>query len=120
MRKKILIVDDSLFIRNMLKDILTKDYDIIEADCGASAVLEYSREQPDLVLLDIIMPDGTLEGINVLKKIHERNKNAIVIMISAVGQDQIIEECKSAGANDYIIKPFEAKIVAEKVKSYLA
>ncbi|MDF1796358.1 MAG: response regulator [Coxiellaceae bacterium] len=119
MPKKILIVDDSLFIRNMLKDILSKNYDIVEADCGADGIMQYSREQPDLVLLDIIMPDGTLEGINVLQNIHERNAEALVIMITAVGQDQIINECKSAGASDYITKPFEAEEVIEKVQQYV-
>lgn len=120
MKKKILIVDDSLFIRHMLRAILANDYEVIEADCGTEAILQYSREQPNLVLLDIIMPDGTLEGINVLKKIRDRNPKALVIMITAVGQDEIIKECKEAGASDYIIKPFEASLITKKVKHYLA
>lgn len=119
MRKKLLIVDDSLFIRKMLKDILSKDYDIVEADCGSSGVMEFSREQPDLVLLDIIMPDGTLEGVQVLNKIRERQSDAIVIMITAVGQEQIIDECKAAGATDYVVKPFDAELILEKVQQHL-
>lgn len=120
MKKKILVVDDSLFIRLMLKDILATDYDVVEADSGTKAIMQYSRERPDLVLLDIIMPDGTLEGIHVLKQIRERNPNALVVMITAVGHDEIIKECKDAGASDYIIKPFEASVIRKKVKQYLA
>lgn len=120
MKKKILIVDDSQFIRLMLKDILATDYEVIEADSGTSGIMQYSREQPNLVLLDVIMPDGTLEGIHVLKKIRERNPNALVIMVTAVGHEEIIKECKEAGASDYILKPFKAAVIKKKVKQYLA
>lgn len=119
MRRKILIVDDSLFIRNILKDILSKEYDLCEADSGTSAIMEYAREQPDLVLLDIIMPDGTLEGVHVLKKIRERNESAMVIMITAIGQDEIIEKCKKIGAIDYIVKPFEEQEIIKTIKKHM-
>jgi len=117
---KILIADDSLFMRRILKDILSEEYEIVEAESGAEALAQFEKESPDLVLLDIIMPDGEEEGIKVLRNIVENHPEAQVVMITAVGQEAIIEECRKLGAKDYIVKPFDAKLVAEMVKKYLS
>ena len=119
MAKKILIADDSLFMRKMLKDILSDKYEIVEADQGKKAEKQIEKEKPDLVLLDIIMPEGEEEGIIVLKKVMKANPNAKVVMITAVGQDTIVEECKKAGAADYIIKPFDKEKVVNTVAKHL-
>ena len=122
MPKKILIADDSLFMRKVLKDILSKksEYEIVEANSGANTEQQFKKEKPDLVLLDIIMPDGEEEGIRVLKEIKKVDHETKVIMISAVGQEAVIEECKRLGARDYIVKPFDEKLVVNTVKKYLS
>ena len=117
--RKILIADDSLFMRKLLKNILSKQYEIIEAGSGAEAIKQFEKEKPDLVLLDIIMPEGEEEGIRVLREITKANPQARVVMITAVGQDAIVEECKKLGARDYIVKPFDEKHVLETVEKYL-
>ena len=116
---KILIADDSLFMRRILKDILSEDYKTVEADSGAEALEKFEKEKPDLVLLDIIMPEGEEEGITVLRSIKEKDPDAQVIMITAVGQDAIIDQCRKFGAKDYIVKPFDAKKVTETVEKCL-
>ena len=118
--KKILIVDDSLFMRKMLKDVLSHGHNkIIEAESGASALEQFKKEKPDLVLLDIIMPAGEEEGIRVLQEIKKSNPKAQVVMITAVGQNSIIEGCKKLGVKDYIVKPFDENQVVEIVEKYL-
>ena len=118
--KKILIADDSIFMRKMLKDILSKDNNIVEAVNGKSALQQFKAEKPDLVLLDIIMPEGEEEGITVLGKIKRSDPDAKVVMITAVGQDAIVEQCKRLGALDYIVKPFDEKLVLDKVSKHMA
>ena len=118
--KKILIADDSMFMRMTLKSNLPKGYEIIEADSGAKALEQFKEQNPDLVLLDIVMPESEEEGVDVLRKIMKSDPKACVVMITAVGQDAIIEECKKLGAKDYIVKPFDEKIVAEAVEKYLS
>jgi len=126
--RKILIVDDSLFMRKVLTEILSKGreakapterYQIIEADSGTKALAQFAKENPDLVLLDIIMPEGEEEGTRILRKIMETNPKAKVVMITAVGQDSIIEECRRLGAKDYLVKPFDENKVTQTVKKYL-
>lgn len=114
--KKILIVDDSKTTCVILEDILRADgfTNIIHASGGEEALTTYAKEQPDLVLLDIIMPE--LNGMEVLKQL---DKKARVIIVSAVGQDSIIAQAKELGALDYIIKPVDKKEVVEKVLRFL-
>ena len=119
MPKKILIADDSLFMRRMLKDILADKYEIVEAAGGKKAEEQFKEKNPDLVLLDLIMPEGEEEGIRVLKEIIKTNPEARVIIITAVGHDLMMEECKKLGARDYIIKPFDEEHVLETVEKYL-
>ena len=117
--KKILIVDDSLFMRKILKDILTDKYKIVEAATGPQAEKQFKKENPDLVLLDMIMPEGEEEGLRVLKNIMKSDSRAKVIMVSAVGQDAMMEECKKLGVKEYVVKPFDEKQVAKMVEKYL-
>jgi two-component system, chemotaxis family, chemotaxis protein CheY len=117
--KKVLVTDDSEFIRKVIKDILSPQYDVVTANNGKKAVAMFKKEKPDMVLLDIIMPDGEEEGLIALKKLKALDGNVPVIMISAVGQDTVQEECKKLGAADYITKPFSEEDVLEKVGKYL-
>ena len=111
---KVMICDDAAFMRMMIKDILTKNgYEIAaEAENGAIAVEKYPEAKPDLVLMDITMPD--MDGIQALKKIKEIDAN--VIMCSAMGQQAMVIEAIQSGAKDFIVKPFQAERVLEAVK----
>lgn len=117
--KKILVADDSEFIRKVLKETLSPKYEVVMAKTGKATLDSYKKEKPDLVLLDIIMPEGEEEGIQVLEKMMDMDKKATVIMITAVGQETIREECKGLGAKDYIVKPFSEEEVLKKVRKYL-
>ena len=116
MAKNILICDDAAFMRMMIKDILTKNgYNIVgEAENGAKAVEKYAELKPDLVLMDITMPE--MDGIQALKKIKESDPNAKVIMCSAMGQQAMVIESIQSGAKDFIVKPFQADRVLEAVQ----
>lgn len=116
MGKNILICDDAAFMRMMIKDILSKNgYNVVgEAENGAIAVDKYSETNPDLVLMDITMPE--MDGIQALKKIKEKDPNASVIMCSAMGQQAMVIESIQSGAKDFIVKPFQADRVLEAVK----
>ena len=116
MAKNILIVDDAAFMRMMIKDILTKNgYNVVgEAENGLKAVEKYTELKPDLVLMDITMPD--MDGIQALKKIKELDPNANIIMCSAMGQQAMVIEAIQSGAKDFIVKPFQAERVLEAVK----
>ncbi len=113
---KVLICDDAAFMRMMIKDILTKNgYEIAgEAENGAIAVEKYSETKPDLVLMDITMPE--MDGIQALKKIKANDPGAMVIMCSAMGQQAMVIEAIQSGAKDFIVKPFQADRVIEAVK----
>ena len=119
MGKNIMICDDAAFMRMMIKDILSKNgYNVVgEAENGAIAVDKYSELKPDLVLMDITMPE--MDGIQALKKIREKDGNASVIMCSAMGQQAMVIESIQAGARDFIVKPFQADRVIEAVKKVL-
>ena len=116
MAKNILISDDAAFMRMMIKDILTKNgYNVVgEAENGARAVEKYNELKPDLVLMDITMPE--MDGIQALKKIKENDPSALVIMCSAMGQQAMVIESIQSGAKDFIVKPFQADRVLEAVK----
>ena len=116
MGKNILIVDDAAFMRMMIKDILTKNgYTVAgEAENGAKAVEKYNELKPDLVLMDITMPEK--DGIQALKEIKAADSSAQVIMCSAMGQQAMVIESIQSGAKDFIVKPFQADRVIEAVK----
>lgn len=113
---KILIVDDAAFMRMMIKDILTKNgYEVVgEAANGIQAVELYKAHNPDLVTMDITMPE--MDGIEAVKQIKAVNPGAKVIMCSAMGQQSMVMDAIKAGASDFIVKPFQADRVLEAVK----
>jgi len=115
---KILIAEDSNYMRKTLSDILVKiGYtELVEAEDGKQAVEMFDKEKPDLVLLDLIMPQ--MDGIAVLKVIMP--KGARVLVVSAVGQDSMIAQARELGVKGYIVKPFEEAQVIEEVKKILA
>ena len=116
MAKNILICDEAACMRMMIKDILTKNgYNIVgEAENGAKAVEKYAELKPDLVLMDITMPE--MDGIEALKKIKAADANASIIMCSAMGQQAMVIESIQSGAKDFIVKPFQADRVLEAVQ----
>ena len=113
---KVLIADDALFMRNLLKDILTKvGYTVIaEATNGEEAVALYRKHQPDLVTMDIVMP--LKSGIEALEEIIKEDPYARIVMCSALGQESLVLEAVQAGAKDFIVKPFKEERVVEVVK----
>ena len=116
MAKNILICDDAAFMRMMIKDILTKNgYNIAgEAENGQKAVEKYAELKPDLVLMDITMPE--MDAIEALKIIKAADPSASVILCSAMGQQAIVIESIQSGAKDFIVKPFQADRVIEAVQ----
>lgn len=120
MAERILIVDDAAFMRMMVKDILTKNgYEIAgEAEDGKRAVELYKEEQPDLVTMDITMPE--MDGITALKEIKAQSPDAKVIMCSAMGQQAMVVDAIQAGAKDFIVKPFQADRVIEAIQKALS
>ena len=113
---RVLVVDDAQFMRMMLKDILTKNgFAVVgEAKNGAEALEKYKELKPDLVTLDITMPE--VDGITALKNIKEFDPSAKAVMCSAMGQQVMVIESIQAGAKDFIVKPFQADRVIEAVR----
>jgi len=116
---KILVVDDSVFLRSIVKNTLKGRgfRDMIEAGNGEEGLRKYEAEKPDLVILDLIMPD--LHGTEVLKKIMSKDANARVIMLTAVGQEKTLKLCNTLGSVGYIVKPFEDKQLVSTVENAL-
>ncbi len=119
MAKGILLVDDAAFMRMMLKDILVKNgYEVLgEAENGLKAVEKYKELSPDLVIMDITMPE--MDGIDAVKEIKKTDANATVIMCSAMGQQAMVIEAIQSGAKDFIVKPFQADRILEAVKKVI-
>jgi len=119
MANRILIVDDAAFMRMMIRDILSKNgYEVVgEAQDGAQAVEKYKELKPDLITMDITMPE--MDGIAALKEIKKLDGNAKVIMCSAMGQQAMVIDAIQAGAKDFIVKPFQADRVIEAIKKTL-
>lgn len=116
---KILIIDDSAFMRMMLKDILGKNgHEIAEAENGVEGVEKYMQLKPDLVAMDIVMPGIT--GIEAVREIMKKDPEASIIMISALGQEAMVKEALEAGAKDFIVKPFKKEKVIEAVNKVLS
>lgn len=121
MSKKILIVDDALFMRESIKNILinSSDIEIIgEAANGIEGVELYSRLRPDIVTMDITMPD--MGGIEALQKIREIDPGARVIMISAMGQEGMVKQSIISGAKTFIVKPFSEDVLISTINKILA
>ena len=113
----ILIADDSAFMRAILKDIILKKHpeaQISEAADGVETIDQYNKIHPDLILLDIVMPNK--DGISVLKEIgHE----AVIMIVSSVGQEEVIKQAKELGAKAFINKPFETNEVLNTLETIL-
>jgi len=116
---RVLIVDDAAFMRKLLRNILFNGgFDIAgEAENGKQAVEMYKQLKPDLVFLDIVMPE--MNGIEALKAIKSIDPNAKVIMCTAIGQEKIVKTAIKLGADGYIVKPFQAQKVIEEAKRVL-
>ncbi len=114
--KTVLVVDDAAFMRMMLKDILEKNgFKVVgEAANGEEAIKKYKDLKPDVVTMDITMP--VLDGIKAVKKIKKIDPEAKILMVSAMGQEKLIIESIEAGAEDFIVKPFQPGKVVEAVK----
>ena len=114
---KILVVDDAAFMRKVIRDTLTKSgyTDIYEAVDGKDAVEKYFELKPDLVLMDITMPN--MDGLEALKAIRAKDSNANVVMCSAMGQESMVIDAVRSGAKDFIVKPFKPDRVLKTVSS---
>jgi two-component system chemotaxis response regulator CheY len=120
MKKRILVVDDAAIIRLMLTKIIVSDeYEVVgEAGNGAEAVEKYGELKPDLVTMDITMPD--MDGIQAVKEIKKLDPNAKIVMCSAMGQKMMVLEAIEAGAASFIVKPFDEQKVKEVLKRTLS
>ncbi len=120
-RHRILLVDDSKFIRIILRKLLTREgYEIVgEAYDGASAIQKYRELKPHLVLMDIILSDPTMNGIETIKWIIKIDPTALIIIVSAMEYQVLINEALSAGAKSYCIKPFEDSNLLQIIKEVL-
>jgi len=117
MGKKLLSIDDSGFERKVLKNALEEEFEFIEAENAEEGLEEYSEERPDVVLLDIRLPDR--DGIEVLKETTEKYDNPNVIMVSIVREEETKQKAKEMGATDYVEKPVEEDELLETVKASL-
>lgn len=117
---RVLIVDDAAFMRMMIKDILQKNgFEVIgEASNGIEAVDLYKKEKPDVVTMDITMPD--MDGIEAVKEIKNFDPAAKVIMCSAMGQQSMVMDAIKSGAKDFIVKPFQADRVLEAIRKVVS
>lgn len=115
MKLRVLIVDDAIFMRRMISDILVENgMEVVgEADTGAKAIERYKELRPDLVTMDIIMPE--MNGIDAVRKIVEHDAQAKIVMCSALGQQALVQDALAAGAKDFLIKPFNAARVVEVI-----
>ena len=120
MAKRILIVDDAVFMRMKLKDILEKNgYEVAgEAQNGQEAFDKYQAEKPDLVTMDITMPE--VDGLQALKMIKQADANAKVVMCSAMGQQGMVMDAIKSGAVDFIVKPFDTERVFQSLDKALS
>lgn len=118
--KRVLIVDDALFMRTMLKRIISNagSFEIREADCGSKALELFPDYRPWLVLLDISMPG--MNGIEVLKEIRRMDTSAHVVMCSAIGQESMITEAMENGAEEFIVKPFLPEHIVKVLERLLS
>ena len=115
MPAKVLIADDSEFMRNLLREVLEEDHEIVgEAENGVEAVDLYGKMEPDLVMMDIVMP--IQDGIDATAEIKELDPGATVVMCTSVGQEEKMKEAVRAGADGYITKPFQKPSVIQAIE----
>ena len=118
--KKILIVDDSSYMRKFVTKIVEKGglFIIYEASSKDTAIETFENENPEIVILDLNMSEVRKDGIGVLTEIMNINPEAVVIIISAVGYEDVKDECIALGAKSYIQKPFDTKILLQTLEEY--
>jgi two-component system chemotaxis response regulator CheY len=119
---RVMVVDDALFMRRMLSDILKKEGIEVcgEAENGKEAIEKYQQLKPDLVTMDIVMPKvEEIDGIGAVKEIMKNDPQAKIIMVSAMGQHSLVVEAIQAGAKDFVTKPFQPSRVVEALKRVL-
>lgn len=117
--KKILVTDDAMYIRTILKGMLMPHrYAVFEAKNGQEAVEQFGVHSPDLVLMDITMP--VMDGIAATKAIKQQYPGAVIVMCTAMGQQTMVLEAIKAGAKDFIVKPFDEKKVLDCVRKLTA
>lgn len=116
-KKKVLIVDDAPFMRKALAEELSKEYKIVTAEDGEEGLEKFHSERPDAVLLDINMPK--LGGVDTLRQMMKIDRQARIIMLSAVDTKEVIGDCKTFGALDYIIKPFNMNQILQSLHTVL-
>lgn len=116
-KRKIMVVDDALFMQNMLKNILEEmEYDVVgTASNGKEAIDKVQTLNPEIITMDITMPD--MDGIEALKEIKKINNKVKIIMCSAMGQKQFVLEAVQSGAVDFIVKPFERSKIAKALNN---
>jgi two-component system chemotaxis response regulator CheY len=116
---KVLVVDDAIFMRKMISEILEENgMEVVgESDTGSGAVERYKELRPDLVTMDIIMPE--MNGIDAVRQIMEADSTAKIVMCSALGQQALVQEAIAAGAKDFLIKPFNPSRVVEVLNKVL-
>ena len=116
MGKKVLITDDTAFMRMTLRNILEKNgFEVVaEAEDGYQAIEKYMQVRPDLVTMDITMPN--MDGITAIKKIMEKDPQAKIIVVSAMGQKALVIEALNSGARDFIVKPFQPDRIIEALQ----
>lgn len=116
---KILIVDDAEFLRVRIGKMLAGDgYEVFEAENGLKALETYKTLRPDLVLMDVTMPE--MDGLTALKEIRKVDPQARVIMLTALGQESVVLEAVKSGARDFVVKPFERERVMSAINKLLA
>ncbi|MFW6385349.1 MAG: chemotaxis protein CheY [Halodesulfurarchaeum sp.] len=119
MARDVLLVDDSEFMRNLLREILDGEFDIVdEAENGVEAVELYKKHRPDLVMMDIVMP--IRDGIEATGKIKQLDSNANVIMCTSIGQEEKMKKAVKAGADGYITKPFQKPSVMDAIDNVIS
>ena len=120
MSHTVLVCDDAIFMRTMIGDILTQaGYEVVgEAETGTQAVEKYVSLKPDLVTMDIVMPD--MGGIDAVREIVQHDPGARILMCSAMGQQALVVEAIQAGAKDFVVKPFQPSRVLEAVQRVLS
>lgn len=113
--RKVLLVDDAAFMRMRCAKLLSAEgFEVAEAANGREAIEKYETFRPDLVLMDITMPE--MDGITATREIRQRDGNANVIIVSALGQQSMVLEAVRAGARDFVVKPYEAERILEAIK----
>ena len=119
MGHRVLVCDDAIFMRTMISDILSgAGYEVVgEAESGLQAIERYGQLKPDLVTMDIVMPD--MGGIDAVREIVKGDPNAKILMCSAMGQQALVVEAIQAGAKDFVVKPFQPSRVLEAVQRLL-